>query len=68
MKRGTLKSFREYLNARYRFDLANWRNNQFRQVSRKYGDYLYHQDRAMFNVCLEDALAGDSNYADWKRP
>jgi len=68
MKRGTIKSFREYLNAKFRFDLANWRNNQFRQVSREYGDYLYHQDREMFNVCLEDALAGKGDYADWKRP
>ena len=66
MKRGLIKSFREYLNAKHRMNLANWRNNQFRQVSREYGDYLYNQDREMFNVCLDDALNGKGDYADWQ--
>lgn len=68
VKRGTMKSFREYLNAKHRMNLANWRNSRFRQVSREYGDYLYYQDRVMFDACLRDALAGDQLYADWKRP
>lgn len=66
MKRGTIKSFREYLNSKYRMRVANWRHNQFRQVSREYGDYLYFQDRAMFDICLKDALAGKGDYGDWE--
>ena len=67
MKRGTIKAFREYLNAKHA-GTANWKNNGFQQRVRGYGDYLYRQDRAMFDVCLKDALAGDDEYKDWRRP
>lgn len=64
MKRGLIKSFREYLNAKHRMNLANWRNNQFRQISREYGDYLYRQDRAKFDYEMGEALAG-RDHKDW---
>ena len=66
LKRGTIKRFREYLNAKYGMGLANWRNNQFRQIKRGYGDYLYCQDRVMFNQCLIDALARKGDNADFQ--
>lgn len=65
MKRGTIKAFREYLNAKFA-DSANWKNYQFQQRSRGYGDYLYYQDRAKFDVELADALAG-TEHQDFKR-
>lgn len=57
MKRGTIKAFREYLNAKFAGS-ANHRHESFHQRSRGYGDYLYSQDRAKFDVELADALAG----------
>ena len=48
--RGTYKAFRKYLN---KLDSTEnykpWKNGAFRQQSREYGDYLYFQDRAMFD-------------------
>ena len=29
---------------------VRYRNNRYQQRSRKYGDYLYHQDREKFEV------------------
>lgn len=55
MKRGTIKAFREYLNAKFA-NTANWQHNRFHQSTRGYGDYLYFQDRAKFNVELADAI------------
>ena len=57
MKRGTIKAFREYLNAKFA-DSANWKHDRYHQSTRGYGDYLYFQDRAKFDVELQDALAG----------
>jgi hypothetical protein len=68
MRRGTIKAFRKYLNAKHRFDVANWRHNKFRQLTREYGDYLYYQDRAIFDLLLQDALGGDSRFADFTAP
>ena len=65
MKRGTIKSFREYLNAKFA-DSANWKNGRHYQSKRGYGDYLYHQDREKFDVELADALAGHTEYKDWR--
>jgi len=65
MKRGTIRKFREYLNAKYSGS-ANWKHNRFHQSSREYGDYLYHQDRAMFDVYLNDALNGGDKFSDFK--
>lgn len=67
LPRGTIKSFREYLNAKFAGCEPHWHGG-FRQRTRGYGDYLYHQDRAMFNVDLGEALAGVESYKDWKRP
>ncbi len=53
----TKKAFREYLNKQ---DLEsrnpkNWKHNRYHQRTRLYGDYLYNQDRVMFDV----------NYNEW---
>jgi hypothetical protein len=46
----TSKVFRKLLNERYGFvNRPQGDSNQFRAVKRKYGDYLYFQDRDMFN-------------------
>lgn len=66
LPRGTIKSFREYLNAKFS-DSAKHRNNAYRQKTRPYGDYLYYQDRDLFNFELDAALDGD-DHKDWKRP
>jgi hypothetical protein len=52
----TMKAFREVLNARHA-GTENHRNYAFHQRTRGYGDYLYFQDREMF----------DMEYAEWKR-
>lgn len=57
MKRGTIKAFREYLNRKFA-DSDKWKHEGFGQRVNKYGDYLYRQDRAKFDVELADALAG----------
>lgn len=63
MKRGLIKSFREYLNAKYAGG-ENHKHEQFHQKSRGYGDYLYHQDRAKFDYEMGEALAG-RDHKDW---
>ena len=52
----TKKAFREHLNTRFA-GTENHRNGAFRQLKRGYGDYLYNQDREMFDV----------EYAEWKK-
>ena len=56
-KTKTKKAFREYLNQQ---DLTSrnpisWKNNRYHQRTRLYGDYLYSQDKIMFDV----------NYQEW---
>jgi hypothetical protein len=55
MERGTIKAFRRYLNEKFATS-ENHRNGKYHQVSREYGDYLYAQDRAKFDVELADAI------------
>ncbi len=50
----TKKMFRELLNEQFGF--KNWKHNRYQNTKRPYGDYLYAQDRDMFNV----------NFAEWK--
>lgn len=46
----TLKAFRELLNRRYGFtDMRFGSRGSFGASKRLYGDYLYRQDRDMFN-------------------
>lgn len=66
LPRGTIKSFREYLNAKFAGDDPH-RHERFHQRTRGYGDYLYYQDRYKFAVELNEALTGQA-YEDWKRP
>ena len=56
-RRGVLAAFRHYLNERHR-DAPRYCNRRWRQKSRAYGDYLYHQDRPMFDEALWRALQG----------
>lgn len=57
------KAFREYLNSldhlgNHRSEHThNGRRHIFGQRTRKYGDYLYAQDREKFNVDYEEWLA-----------
>jgi hypothetical protein len=55
LPRGTIKRFREYLNAQ---DNSGYKHRHFRfqQRTRKYGDYLYAQDREKFMVDLQEWL------------
>lgn len=64
MKRGTIKAFREYLNAKFATSV-NWKNHGYGQRTRGYGDYLYSQDREKFDVELADALSGHESYKDF---
>lgn len=65
MKRGSIKAFREYLNDRFPPETGRWRNRVFVQRKRLYGDYLYAQDRALFDECLKQANAGSPDYPGW---
>lgn len=55
MRRGDIKRFREFLNAQD--DGVKHRHNRYEQRSRKYGDYLYAQDREKFMLDLQEWLA-----------
>lgn len=68
LKRGTLKSFREYLNRKHPRESGLHRNYQFQQRTREYGDYLFNQDRQLFDTYLQEALDGDAHYSDWEKP
>lgn len=56
-KRGARKAFREHLNVAFR-NGPKHRHNRYHQKTREYGDYLYSQDRDMFNVEFELAMDG----------
>lgn len=66
LPRGTIKAFREYLNAKFA-GTALHKHERFHQSSRGYGDYLYAQDRAKFDVELGEALARTA-YPDFQQP
>ena len=51
VRRGTLKAFREYLNAKTAGGTLH-SHGPYHQTKRAYGDYLYHQDRAKFDFEL----------------
>lgn len=55
MKSATKKEFREYLNAKYADQ--KWSNGKrIGQRVRGYGDYLYSQDKVMFDLAYERFL------------
>lgn len=71
MKRGALKAFREFLNESFK-DCKKWKHNQYHQEKRGYGDYLYFQDRGMFDSLLSEAFMGEVHQDrfegfDWKK-
>jgi hypothetical protein len=63
MKRNpNAKEYREFLNRRDTGD-SNHRHLCYRQRTRLYGDYLYHQDREKFEVeCAEWVAKGKTNF------
>lgn len=54
IQRGDIKQFREYLNKLPQ--AKRHAHRRFRQRTRRYGDYLYHQDRERFMVELKEWL------------
>jgi hypothetical protein len=57
-----VKRFREHLNAQDTGE-SKWRNFRFHQATRNYGDYLYAQDRAKFEVDMREWLAEQNSAA-----
>lgn len=56
MKRGDIKRYRAYLNS-LSVNTTNHHNGKYHQVTRLYGDYLYHQDREKFMVDMKEWLS-----------
>ena len=56
----TKKLFREHLNKLCE-NSPNNENGKYRQLKRKYGDYLYYQDREKFNVDYNEWLTTLNN-------
>jgi len=57
----TRKEFREHLNQKFPFDPegpAKGDRNQYKARKRAYGDYLWHQDRGMFEADYQEYLKG----------
>jgi len=53
----TKKAFRQLLNEEdLKHKDGNWKHNRYHQIKRLYGDYLYYQDRVMFDVFYEEWL------------
>lgn len=66
-KRGARKAFREHLNVVCR-EGPKHKHNRYQQKTREYGDYLYNQDRAMFDVEFDLAMEGKCpgfDHAKW---
>ena len=60
----TKKAFREHLNkmdAESR-DPISWKNHQYGQRKRLYGDYVYAQDRGMFDWLYADWVKEQTNH------
>lgn len=68
-KRGVYAAFRAYVNKLHK-DSPRYRNKGevlWEQRTRAYGDYLYHQDRPIFDEWLWRALQGrDCEGFDWQ--
>lgn len=57
MAQGDIKRFREHLNAEEaKFPTPKHQHGRYQQRKRKYGDYLYAQDREKFMVEMEEWL------------
>jgi hypothetical protein len=57
----TRKEFREHLNQKFPFkadDVGKGDRNQYKARKRAYGDYLWHQDREMFEMDYQEYLKG----------
>jgi hypothetical protein len=56
----TRKQFRKLLNEKIGFDNSGKGiNNRYKPNKRLYGDYLWHQDREMFEVTYQEYIAGN---------
>jgi hypothetical protein len=58
-KRGVRKAFRNYLNEQFK-NYPKHKHHQFHQLTRGYGDYLYFQDRDLFEYELLYAMDGQA--------
>ncbi|MFA5759638.1 MAG: hypothetical protein WC942_09835 [Clostridia bacterium] len=59
MNKITKKEFKELLNKEYPFnkeDKGKGKNGKYKPSKRAYGDYLYSQDKEMFNVSYKRYL------------
>lgn len=66
-KRGVFAAFRKHLNELHK-DSPLYRNRRWNQRVRGYGDYLFAQDRPMFDEALWRALQGrDFPGFDWNQ-
>lgn len=55
----TRKEFREILNQRFPFnpnDQGKGERGRYKATKRPYGDYLYRQDREMFEIDYQEEL------------
>lgn len=53
----TKKEYREYLNETIGLDdQGKGTNNRYKPRSRLYGDYLWHQDRDMFEASYQEYI------------
>ncbi len=57
----TRKQFREYLNKQYPVATCPHKNNQYGNTKRDYGDYLWHQDRGMFEANYSEYIANENS-------
>ncbi len=63
--KGTIKAFRKYLNKQFPVATSPYKNNHYGNKKRNYGDYLYTQDRDMFDMNLNRAVRGDEDFKDF---
>lgn len=70
MAKVTNKQFRAILNAAFPFNandgFAKGSRDQFKPTKRSYGDYLWFQDRGMFNSDKAEYEAGRMPHLDQK--
>jgi hypothetical protein len=59
-KMKTKKEFREYLNSLNDPSVNPHKNGKYQQRTRRYGDYLYHQDRDKFEATYREWLTNQN--------
>jgi hypothetical protein len=64
-RKGDIARFREFLNRQDTGD-SKHQHRSFRQRTRKYGDYLYNQDRERFMVDITEWLMIANSEHPWQ--